>query len=137
MENSKSTGFTYEVRDDGIKIYRLTDLKRDTVEAFFEINLSMGLTTMREGHHNRSILDVSTLLMPTPYAAKRFQKLAALRPKDSRSSVAILTPSRQLYMFVRTMLSRVPQNNKSHIRLFSSQEEALAWLDERLNELGP
>lgn len=137
MENSKSTGFTYEVRDDGIKIYRLTDLKRDTVEAFFEINLSMGLTTMREGHHNRSILDVSTLLMPTPYAAKRFQKLAALRPKDSRSSVAILTPSRQLYMFVRTMLSRVPQNNKSHIRLFSSEEEALAWLDERLNELGP
>jgi len=137
VENSKSTGFTYEVRDDGIKIYRLTDLKRDTVEAFFEINLSMGLTTMREGHHNRSILDVSTLLMPTPYAAKRFQKLAALRPKDSRSSVAILTPSRQLYMFVRTMLSRVPQNNKSHIRLFSSEEEALAWLDERLNELGP
>ena len=92
---------------------------------------------MEAGHHNRSILDVSTLLMPTPYAAKRFQQLASLRPNDSRSSVAILTPSRQLYMFVRTMLSRVPQNNKSHIRLFSSEEEALAWLDERLNELGP
>lgn len=137
MEKSETIGFTYEVLDDGIKIYRLTDLKRDTVDAFFEMNLSMGLATMREGHHNRSILDVSTLLMPTPYAAKRFQKLATLRPKDGRSSVAILTPSRQLNMFVRTMLNHVPQNNKSHIRLCSSEEEAIAWLDERLNELGP
>ena len=137
ITKTQTAGFIYEERDDGIKVYRLMDLKRETVDAFCETNFSAGIDTISAGRHNRSLVDVSALTLPTPYAAKRFQILAAKRPPDSRSSVAILTPSHQVYIFARAILSHLSRNEQSHIHLFNAYDEVFAWLDKRLEELGP
>lgn len=134
---SQKFGLIYEEHDDGIKVYRLIDLRRETVDAFYEMNLSNGTEKINADQHSRSLVDVSRLTFPTPYAAKRFQTLATIRPPESRSSVAVLTPSHQVYMFARTILSHLSRQQQSHIHLCHTEEEALAWLDARLEEIGP
>lgn len=130
------TGFDYLIREDGINVFRLSDLRRESVDAFFEANLKLGTEAILAGRHARSLIDVSTLVMPTPYAIKKFQELVTKRPSGGRSSVAILTPAGPAYTFGRTILSRISTSHKAHLQLFNSEEAAFGWLDERLQELG-
>jgi len=132
-----SSGCTYEMRNDGIAHFVFLNLKRDAVDLFVDTLKVIVQERIAAQQHSRTLVDASLLLMPTPYSVKRFQELVTDKPDELTSSVAIITPSKMINTFARTILSRMPPNKKSHILLFNTEEEALSWLDSRLEDLGP
>ena len=132
-----SSGCTYKMRDDGIAHFVFLDLKREAVDLFVDTLKVIVQERVAAQQHSRTLVDASLLSMPTPYAVKRFQELVADKPDELRSSVAIITPSRMINTFTRTILTRMPPGKKSHILLFNTEGEALLWLDARLEEIGP
>lgn len=134
---TKDTGFSYEIRDDGVIVYHLADLRRETVDAFVEISHNFDVEAFEAGRHSRCLLDISELSFPTPYAAKRIQQNTEATPDGLKESYAVLTPTSAIYTFARTLISRLPGAKTRSIRLFRDEREAFAWLDERLEILGP
>ncbi|MAU10330.1 MAG: hypothetical protein CL607_10950 [Anaerolineaceae bacterium] len=132
-----SSGCTYEMRDDGIAHFVFLNLKRDAVDVFVDTLKVIVQERVAAQQHSRTLVDASLLTMPTPYAVKRFQELVIDKPDKLRSSVAIITPSKMINTFTRTIFTRMPPDKKSHILLFNTEEEALLWLDARLEEVGP
>ena len=132
-----ATGCLYKMRDDGIAHFVFLDLKRDAVDVFVDTLKAIVAARNAAQQHSRTLVDVGKLSMPTPYAIKRFQELATDKPDTLRSSVAIITPDTWISTFTRTIFTRMPSDKKSHIFLFNTKEEALAWLDVRLEEIGP
>lgn len=138
MEDTQQqqTGFSYEMREDGILIYRLANLHRDTVDAFVEFSHEHDIQAYEAGMHSRCLLDVSNLSFPTPYAIKRIRESISTSPDGLRESYAVVTPTKPIYTFARGIMSNLPSSKTSSIHLFSSQEDALLWLTDRLQELG-
>jgi len=134
---TKNSGFSYEIRDDGIIVYHLNDLQRETVDEYIEVSHGFDVAAYEAGRHSRCLLDISELSFPTPYAVKRIQQNTEASPDGLRESYAVLTPTSVIYTFARTVLSRLPRAKTQTIRLFHDKEGALQWLDERLEILGP
>ena len=134
---TKNSGFSYEIRDDGIVVYYLSDLRRETVDDFVEVSHNMDIAAYESGRHSRCLLDISKLSFPTPYAVRRIQQNTEVSPDGLKESYAVLTPTSVIYTFARTVLSRLPYAKTQTIRLFHDEEEAYAWLEERLEALGP
>lgn len=139
MDQTKEqqTGFTHLIRDDGIHVYRLEDLKRETVDHFVDVSMQMDVDAYADGRHSRCLLDISTLSFPTPYAIKRIQESISATPDDLRESYAVVTPTTGIYAFARSVLSHIPNKKTDSIRLFASFDTAIDWLIDRLQELGP
>ncbi|MCA9893948.1 MAG: hypothetical protein KC615_13260 [Anaerolineae bacterium] len=139
MNSSSSdvVGCTFELTDDNVAIFRFADLKRESVDLFVDTLKQLVKERDAEQAHSRTLVDAYQLSMPTPYAAKRFQELVKDKPETLKSSVAIITSSRMVNTFVQAIFSRMPRNKHSHLHLFDTEEAALAWLDERLQEVGP
>lgn len=132
----KQFGMTRTVRNDGVIAFQLVDLRRDTVDVFIDALRIADEVGVENDAHMRTLLDVSQLNMPTPYALKRIQEAVASTPTNLRESIAIVTPTTSLYTFARTLMNSISHDKRSAFRLFKSEAEALAWLDERHNSLG-
>lgn len=132
-----SHGFLYQIRADGIVVYRLTNLDRETVDAFVAFTHEIDMKALETDSHSRCLLDVTALSMPTPYAAKRIQDSISRTPDALRESYAIITPTNLVYSFVRSVLNRLPQSETNSIRLFRDEARAVTWLNERLALIGP
>lgn len=133
----EETGFTYEIRDDGIVVYHLTDLRRDSVDQFIEVSHNFDVQAFEEGRHSRCMLDISKLKFPTPYAAKRIQQNSEATPDGLLESYAVVTPTSAIYTFARTILNHLPNAQAQSIRLFHDEASAIEWLQARLEQLGP
>lgn len=133
---SQSNGFSYQIREDGIVVYRLTNLDRETVDAFVAFTHEIDMKALETDCHSRCLLDVTALSLPTPYAVKRIQDSIRSTPDALRESYAIITPTTMIYSFVRSVLNRLPQSETNSLRLFRDEAEAVAWPDERLALMG-
>lgn len=134
---TKDSGFSYEIRDDGIIVYRLANLRREAVDDFVEVSHNFDVAAYEAGRHSRCLLDISELSFPTPYAVKRIQQNTEASPDGLRESYAVVTPTSAIYTFARTIINRLPHAKAQPIRLFHNADEAFAWLEQRLEELGP
>ena len=130
-------GFEYSIRDDGIHYYRLSDTKRVSVDAFFDVNLRLSLDCADRDEHCRSLMDVTEMEFPTPYAVKRVQALMRLKPDHLRTSFAVITQPSIFYALTGAIFNRMRQEEHNHVRMFTSKADARQWLDDRLEELGP
>ncbi|MAU10331.1 MAG: hypothetical protein CL607_10955 [Anaerolineaceae bacterium] len=135
--NSKSSGFSYDIREDGIIVYRLANLRRDTVDEFVEVSRNFDVVAYEAGRHSRCLLDISKLSFPTPYAIKRLRENTESTPDGLKESWAVLAPTSRLYTFMMTNLKGLTKSKVQPVRLFQTEEEAFAWLEQRLEELGP
>lgn len=134
---TKDSGFSYEIRDDGIIIYRLANLRRNTVDEFVEVSHNFDLDAFKAGRHSRCLLDISRLTFPTPYAIKRIKQNTEATPDGLKESWAVIAPTSRIYTFMMTNMKGLPLAKVQPIRLFRNEEEALAWLIARLEDLGP
>lgn len=129
--------FQLEKRVDGIIVYRLADLLRESIDAFTEAATKTDLWAVENDCHARCLLDITKIRFPNPYAISRIQTLIKSTPDEIRESFAVLTPTSNLYSFARAIINHIPQSKTNSIRFFREEAEALAWLDERLQEIGP
>jgi hypothetical protein len=131
------TGFHYAMREDGIVVYHVEDLKIATVDHFTETVKAMDQQCYAAGRHARSVIDISQLAYVSPYAIRRVREMVLATPDDLTESVAVITPTSMIYTFVSVALRNLPVARTSGVRFFATQEDAMIWLEERLYQLGP
>ncbi len=118
-------GVTFE-RLNGIYVFTLADLSRESVDAWAE-KLQQLLDTHPQDqiflalHHFASPYAVFT-----PYLKARTERLKNVR---TFSHAAIVVPKTGLTQMVATLLPKVSHGNST--RFFTLREEGLAWLEEQ------
>jgi hypothetical protein len=135
QKNTSQPGFTITYRDDGIIIYHLLDVRRNTVDAWVQAFHENEDEALAEGRHLRCIMDIRNAGLPTPYSTAKATELAKNKSEDLPKSYAILIDDSLGAEIMSNAMRRLGKwlNNT---RLFTDEQAALDWLDERLAELG-
>ena len=129
-------GITVEQWDNGITVYRVHDLRRSTVDAWFTYAAEADEIGYAAGRHVRSIYDLRKAGWPTPYTISEAIRGANSTIPDIRESVAVLVRDNIGFQMVRITINRLTRKARQSIRLFLHEDDALAWLEERREVLG-
>jgi len=133
----QAPGLAIEHRPDGITIYRIRNVRRETADALYAAFAKADQEAFAENFHSRTILDLRGAGWPTPYGVTRLIKSAEETPIGLRESIAMLVSDAIAIQLVALLLHRMPTRAQNSTRLFSTEEEAIEWLEQRLLELGP
>jgi hypothetical protein len=138
FETHKDTsriGFTVDHREDGIIVYRMVNVRRETIDSWVQAFQQHEEEALAENRHLRRLMDIRGAGLPTPYAIAKAVEVVSNDPEGLRESYAILVGD--------SMTSQILSNSLRHLRkwisntsLFTDEQTALHWLDERLAELG-
>jgi hypothetical protein len=124
------------VDDDQIAIVKTQgDMSHAAIDAWADMLIEM-LTDWPAGQDIAFLHDLRAPAQGlSPYARRRVMDILAAIPDDRPTYTAILLPhtfvNRIIMMFVRTRPFRQKQHD---VRVFNTQEDALAWLRERLHQ---
>lgn len=132
-----TTGFSVEIRTDGILIYHIHEISPLTVDAYFETALQHDYEFAKQNKHLQRIFWFHHTFVPTAYAFSRVNEASHLTPPHLRESVAIIVPSKVLYQIVSLFVKRLPNQLPRNVtQIFLDEESAVAWLHERDKSLG-
>jgi hypothetical protein len=123
-------GLIVEHKPDGIVWVTLSDLKRPTIDQFVTF---FQLHNAACANANKVALRLikSAILYPTPYAVNRVTTYSKLAPKNLHSYDAIIVPDTRMMLLVQRLVSLMLLASQAKVQLYTSQENALAWLEER------
>lgn len=137
MEETRSQvicdGFTVEYRQDGITVYRVESMKREVADAWSATHRKHSEEGYARGEHVRRILDIRHAGVPTPYGLSKAVEAVRDDPPDLQESVAVLVSGSLGFQILTVTLNRLGKWVQN-TRLFTSEEDALQWLDERLKQ---
>lgn len=126
-------GFTLENRD-GIYIYRVHEISRAAVDAWYATDIAQMEAAMASTRHVPRLLHLTRLIFPTPYFNARLHETNELTPAALYESTAILVSSAVMYNTMRPFINRdLSKRNLSRNtrQLFSNEDRAMTWLIER------
>ena len=129
-------GLTVERREDGITILRIRDSRRVTADAMYEALRDLDQACFAAGRHNRLLVDARGAGWPTPYTAGRAIQASKETPAGLRESTAVVVSESVAVRLIDLLIRKLTPGAQQTIRLFRDEETALAWLDQRLAELG-
>jgi len=132
----EEAGFSIKTRSDGIMVYHITDVRRKTIDAFFETMVQHDHEAAAEGRHLRRLFLITTSIMPSPYSVEKLNEAGRLTPKNLRESNAVIIENSLTRQILAMVINRLPVNMRSVTRIFANEDLALSWLDERLEALG-
>jgi len=125
------TGYEKEVLADKIVIFRFKSTSRETVDTWFGDVVSEFAKALEEGRRTRVMYDLRVVGMLTPYTLQRAQALERGVPVPDDWRVATLVPSEFVANLVNYVISISQMSGmQSKSRVFSNEDEALAWLRE-------
>ncbi len=134
-KNESQTGFTVTTRKDGIIVYHVKDVRRDTIDSWLQAFQQHEEEALAANRHLRRLMDIRGAGLPTPYTITKAIEVISNDPEGLRESYAILVGD--------SMTSQILSSSLRHLRkwisntsLFTDEQTALDWLDERLSELG-
>ena len=131
-----SPGLTVEHREDGITVLRVRDMRRTTADAMYEALREADQTCFAAGRHNRLLVDGRGAGWPTPYVAGKAIQASKETPAGLRESTAVVAAESVAVRLIDLLIRKLTPRAQQTIRLFPDEESALAWLDQRLTELG-
>lgn len=124
-------GFTLEERD-GIYIYRITDITRPTVDAWYEIDKQQSITCAATTGHALRMWSIERMVFPTPYFTSKANLAMAETPDALYESTAVVIVNPLGFATLRAFFNRnLPERAKTAFRLFQSEAAAFEWLEER------
>jgi hypothetical protein len=129
-------GLTVEQREDGITVIRIRDTRRITADAMYEALRELDQACAAAGRHNRVLVDGRGAGWPTPYVAGRAIQASKETPTGLRESTAVVASESVAVRLIDLMIRKLTPRAQQTIRLFPDETSALAWLDQRLAELG-
>ncbi len=121
-------GYVKEILKDQIVVLRITSSAREVVDACYEVAAS-ALAEARQQHTcARLLYDVRKLDAVTPYGLRRAEDLGWLPlPDQWRVSALVSSPMvATLYNYLKAASLQPAVRDNS--RLFTDEDEALAWL---------
>ncbi len=123
-----SSGLTREwVCERRIVIYTLTDVRRETADAWAEA-FKADIMQCPGDQPFRVIHDFSSsAVISTPYGRKRAQEMVDTRPEIKVRAAFVLSAS-ALSQLIHLFLSRQNQMPSRVRRTFTSREQAIEWL---------
>jgi hypothetical protein len=127
--------FTIEYHDDGLIVYRVTAVKRQVVDCWVETFKRHEEKALADQRHLRRLMDVRGAGFPTPYAMSKAVEIVSHDPEDLRESYAILVGDSATNQIFSAALGHLDKW-LSNTRLFTDEQNALEWLQQRLAELG-
>ncbi len=135
LDAKSQADFIVLYREDGIIVYRLTNLRRDTIDRWVKAFQEDKQAALQSKRHLRRLMDVRGVGFPTPYGIAQAMENVKDEPEDLRESYAMLVDNSMIAQVLSNALRHLSQwlNN---MRLFTDEQAALDWLDERLAELG-
>ncbi len=132
---STQTGFSVTYREDGIIVYHLADVRRSTIDTWVEISHQHEAEALAENRHLRRVMDIREAGFPTPYSTIKTADLAKNSAHELRKSFAILVRDSMSGEIIRNAMRHINKWVDS-TRLFTDEQDALDWLNDRLTELG-
>ena len=129
-----TAGFSYSRRNDGIHVFRFVDNRRETVDAWSKTLLELERETLRNHEHIRCMYYIQRIWL-TPYVIKTAIRTARLGSDYIKSSSAILVADRFGSALFQTLLRQLPVQALQARQIFTNEDDAVKWLDERLRLL--
>lgn len=127
-------GMRYYQRVDGIHVYSFTDSRRETVDALLTQGHQNDLDAHSRNEHMRALVDGRGVWM-TPYAIATLLKTAQQTPPGLKESTAVVLNDNFVTGVLVGVLHKLPRSVQANVRLFTSEAEALAWLNLRQEQL--
>jgi hypothetical protein len=129
-------GLTVERREDGIIVFRIRDTRRATADAMYEAFRESDQACHAAGRHNRTLVDTRGAGWPTPYIAGRAIQASKETPAGLRESTAVVASESVAVRLIDLLIRKLTPRAQQTIRIFPDEESAIAWLNQRLAELG-
>lgn len=125
------TGFRLEVQD-GVYIYHVSDIDRDTVDQLVATERDQWDRAMQNNNHALRVWVIEKVLYPTPYLSTKMEETLQAAPPDLNISTAVVvndaTQLRVMSLFLqRLMHSRL----RTEFQIVHSLADALAWVADR------
>ena len=130
-----SDGLAYEIREDGIHVYKFVSVQRASIDTWVKLVLEHDQMALKTNEHRRCIYDMRGHWV-TPYLVTQGLYLASKDPEQLQESIAVLGMPSATAIF-NTFLRRLPRKMQPDLRFFSDEAQAIKWLVLRLEELGP
>ena len=125
-------GFTIEYRDDGILVYRLDNMRRDTVEALAAISKHHEAEAWLGCCHLLRMIVLEDVSIPTPLATVSARALKEETPEHLQESLALVGNDSTTYQLARIMQSQL--SSPDNMEVFDNTNAALDWLNARVRE---
>ena len=131
-----SPGLTYEELDAHFHKYVFTDVTRQTVDAYFAKASENDRLADEAQKHLRELYVLPNGALFSPYLVNRAMELSRAVPDDLRVSMAVIADGIALTIVRTIIFARLTNKSVQATRFFKTEEEALAWMEERVNQLG-
>jgi len=131
-----SAGFSFEMRSDGVLVYHVADVRRETVDVMYAAIVHDDQDAADAGRHMLRLVVVAPGIIPTPYALAQVIAADRRTPPNLRESNAVIVGSGVAYQLMAVFVNRLPQKLRSATQVFHDEESALRWLGERARMLG-
>jgi hypothetical protein len=127
-------GMRYYQQQDGIHVYSFTDSRRETVDALIAQGRKNDLDAHSKNEHMRALVNARGIWM-TPYGIATLLKSAQHTPLGLKESTAVVLNDTFMTGVLIGLLQKLPRSVQANVRLFTSEADALAWLDAREEQL--
>lgn len=130
-------GLTTERLPSGIIIYRVSDMRRATVDVWYAATDALDKAAYSNQAHICSIIDIRQAGWPTPYAITMANKSAQNTPTDLQESMVILVADTIGFRMAEIAVRKLTSKARHATRIMRNEVEAIAWLQERIEMLKP
>lgn len=131
-----SEAMAVEYRDDGLIIYRFTNILRDTVDQWAQHSHAQDLKAAAENRPLARLLDVRKAGYPTPYAIGKALEISRMTPENLQEVLAILTSDRIGTRMFSSVMRHMPSRLQQSTAVFVEDETlAVDWLLNRLAQI--
>jgi hypothetical protein len=130
LQSIQIAGMLYQQREDGIHVFRFSDSKRATADAWATRSHQNDVDAAARNEHLSALLDIRGIWL-TPYIISTVVRTAYLTPVGLQESIAVVVSDNLMLGLLAGVIRKLPQTAVSSSRLFINEDEALAWLIER------
>lgn len=125
-------GLITERLPSGIIIYRVSDMRRATIDVWYAATDALDKAAYVNQAHICSIIDIRQAGWPTPYAITMANKSAQNTPTDLQESMVILVADTIGFRMAEIAVRKLTSKARHATRILRNEAEAIVWLEERL-----
>lgn len=126
-EEQLSDGVTYKIFEDDIHYFYATNLTRDTVDIALDKSAELDRICFQNGKKRKAVYVFEHIYF-TPYMLKKLIDISRDTPDELEEYNAIVGDGLLIRMFETTILKQLTKKADQSTRLFSNEQDALAWL---------
>ncbi len=123
-------GMTYTRLSGGIHVYRFSNNRRETVDAWFNQSHQNDLDAAARNEPVAHLLDLRGVWM-TPYAMARALQNARRTPEALKESTAVIAGDNFLTGMIEGLVRQFPAAVQLSTRVFRTEKAAQTWLEQR------